>query len=253
VLFGIYDLPISVGFVRPGSAWGGFVERFGELPGMVVIVIALLMLGTRSARTGGALSVARATGLFLLASMATLYATVVLLLGLGVGPAALERLGWFLWIPGLLLVAAAGMLSLRPALPPGSRAHPFALRTFRLALLNFILFVQPAKLLWGRIRFRDLDPTTFAGFTPWFSPQGPTGHFSFPSGHTALGWMLLPLLPLAAERPRFVQVALWLLVLGWGLFVAVGRVRIGAHYASDVLFPTALAFLICMTYRPREM
>ncbi|MHA1742683.1 MAG: phosphatase PAP2 family protein, partial [Candidatus Heimdallarchaeota archaeon] len=33
-------------------------------------------------------------------------------------------------------------------------------------------------------------------------------------------------------------------VFFWGVFVAISRVRIGAHYASDVLFSTGLAFLV---------
>jgi len=243
-LFGIYDLPISVALAEPGSVWARFAERFGELPGLVMIIAALLVLGVASARPGDLRAAGRGLGLVFLATITTLYAVAVLLLGLGVDAGSLAAWSWPLWIFSLLVVSTTGVLLYRRSHPPGVRIRTIARQTLRLALFNVILFVQPAKAIWGRVRFRDLDPVRLAEFTPWFMPQGPTGHHSFPSGHTALGWMLLPLLLFIADRSRSVRIPALLLIMGWGLFVAFARVRIGAHYASDVLFPTALALLL---------
>ena len=41
------------------------------------------------------------------------------------------------------------------------------------------------KNLWGRARYTELSDHG-AGFTPWYLPQGLTGHDSFPSGHAAM-------------------------------------------------------------------
>jgi membrane-associated phospholipid phosphatase len=101
------------------------------------------------------------------------------------------------------------------------------------------LLVYALKTLWGRVRYRDLD-ALHAAFTPWYLPQGHTGHASFPSGHTAMGWLLLPCLLLWPAR----SLAWWVgavLSVGWGCFVGASRIVIGAHYASDVLFSTAFA------------
>ena len=114
-----------------------------------------------------------------------------------------------------------------------------------LAVINVLLFVQGIKILWGRVRFRDLL-SDYSNFTPWFVPQGITGNKSFPSGHAAMGFMLLPLLILLKDReikdPK--RILMTIAILGWGLFGACSRVNIGAHYASDVLFSSVMASVI---------
>ena len=51
--------------------------------------------------------------------------------------------------------------------------------------IAFVLIViNLLKACWGRVRFREME-NDFALFTPWYLPQGFTGHTSFPSGHTA--------------------------------------------------------------------
>ena len=111
--------------------------------------------------------------------------------------------------------------------------------TVRLTVWSWLL-VSLLKLGWGRIRYRDLAPLA-QDFTPWYAPQGWTGHGSFPSGHAASSWLLLPCLllwPKASARYRLTFVACF----SWGAFVCASRVVIGAHYTSDVLFSTAFAF-----------
>ena len=114
-----------------------------------------------------------------------------------------------------------------------------------LAIINPLVLVQIMKLLWGRVRFRDLAPG-FVDFSPWFLPQGITGDQSFPSGHTAIGWMFLPLLIAVKDRKNMdvIKILFYILICGWGLFVGLSRIVIGAHYASDVLFSTMMAAVI---------
>ena len=72
------------------------------------------------------------------------------------------------------------------------------------ALFGYVICIQVVKYFWGRVRFRELD-AAFLQFTPWYLPQGITGSDSFPSGHAAMGWMLLPLLILLANKKQWVK------------------------------------------------
>lgn len=127
----------------------------------------------------------------------------------------------------------------------------FAKVTLGVTLLNVYLFVPLTKHFWGRVRFCNLD-SSFSQYTAWYLPQGPTGHESFASGHAAEGWLLLPIgVVLFSGRSRATQVIITALSIGWGIAVAVSRVRLGAHYASDVLFSSGvgiMAFLLLCQY-----
>ena len=85
----------------------------------------------------------------------------------------------------------------------------------------------------------------YENFTPWFQPRGITGNYSFPSGHTAMGWMLLPILFLIADTKTWKNKLVFGSVLLWGVIVGLSRIVIGAHYASDVLFSTGIS---CITF-----
>ena len=125
-----------------------------------------------------------------------------------------------------------------------SQAMMFAKVTIGVAFLN-ALFVNVTKYVWGRVRFYDLD-ALFSQYTPWYLPQGSNGHRSFMSGDAALGWLLLPIVILFLDRNRATRISITALAIGWGTAVAIGRVRVGAHYASDVLFSTGVAIIACL-------
>ena len=112
------------------------------------------------------------------------------------------------------------------------------------ALFGYVICIQVVKYFWGRVRFRELD-TAFSQFTPWYLPQGITGSDSFPSGHAAMGWMLLALLILLANKKVWVKYSAIVIIFLWGVVLALSRVVIGAHYASDVIFG---AFFIIITF-----
>jgi membrane-associated phospholipid phosphatase len=74
-----------------------------------------------------------------------------------------------------------------------------------------------------------------------------------------MGWMFLPMLIAMKDRKNTDPIRLLtiILVVGWGLFVGLSRIAVGAHYASDVLFSTAAAtsvtiFLYIMIYKKRN-
>jgi len=248
VAFGVWDLPITRWAADPACPWGAFVERWGELPGLLLVVWALLLLAAGRLTAPGGVKDGAVGGLYtLLAMMALTYGGTLVARNLGMRADPLASRTWMVWLGSGLAALAAVTALYRAGGPADRRLLWVARTTFRLALWNWLLFVQPVKLLWGRVRFHDLVAPDFAAFTPWYLPQGITGHTSFPSGHAAMGWMLLPLLLLVSRSSRSIRTLTWVIVLGWGIFVAAARVRYGAHFPSDVLFPTALAAVIMLS------
>jgi len=227
IVFGFTDLEISRAVVDENSAWGIFGRNYGEIPGYALIAIALAtFLGSFNKNL----------------NLQKIPAYISVIFGIFFIIFAEDETdlytGWGLIVPMIFYViitwnkdwknyrTLAGVISL-------------------LAIINPLVFVQIIKLLWGRVRFRDLAPG-FVDYTPWFLPQGITGNQSFPSGHAAMGCMFLPLLIAVKDRKNkdAVKLLVSVLILGWGLFVGLSRIVIGAHYASDVLFSTGFAAII---------
>lgn len=258
------DLPLSQAVVNPESGWGQFGAGYGEVPGYLLALLStgLLIRLTRFSGSGVRIGLQIAGTLVVVALH--VYGSVrvaeevsepyALLIGAGIAAA----------IPAALILVRRESAEL---------LRPMAFAIVLLAVINPVIIVQLLKTLWGRVRFRNLDPQ-FSNFTPWFIPQGITGSRSFPSGHAAMGWMLLPvamLFPLTAYRfrldaagsaalgagTRAASLAIWAVVIVWGVFVAASRVVVGAHYLSDVLFSTGVAFifswLLARGLRSREL
>ena len=232
LVFGFTDLEISKAVVDDGSEWGIFGRDYGEVPGYALIAIALsTFLGSFN------------NNLNLQKIPAYISVIVGVLFIIFAGDETDLYTGWGLIIPMIFYViitwnkdwknyrTLAGIISL-------------------LAIINPLVLVQIMKLLWGRVRFRDLTAPGFVDYTPWFLPQGFTGNQSFPSGHTAMSFMFIPLLiPLRKMyltnlSKQILALILIIVVIGWALFVAASRVIVGAHYASDVLFSTMMAAVI---------
>jgi membrane-associated phospholipid phosphatase len=60
-----------------------------------------------------------------------------------------------------------------------------------------------------------------------------------------MGWMLLALLILLTNKKEWIKNLVFVLIFIWAVVLALSRVVIGAHYASDVLFGS---FFIILTY-----
>ena len=232
VVFGLYDLQISNAIVNFDNILGKIGADFGEAPGYALIVIAITSLFG---------------GLIKNRHKQKIPGYVIIALSLGALIA-----GIILAEKKMIIITADFILTLAIFIPATYKYNykefrQFSLLVILLAIMNPLIFVQITKLLTGRVRFRDLVGTDFSLYTPWYSPPGPSVHnASFPSGHTAMGWMLLPLIVLVKDR-RGRDPIKRLAVFGsitWGFFVAMSRVVIGAHFASDVLFSTATG-IIC--------
>jgi len=230
LIFGFTDLEISIAVVDENSNWGNFGADYGEPPGYALLAIALAtFLG----------------GFFKKLHFQKIPAYISVLVGIlfiifsNDNTDIMTGLG--LIIPIIIYVIITW------------KKDWSAYRTLSgvISLLGIILpllFVQLIKVFWGRVRFRDLSLPGFIEYTPWFIPQGINGNQSFPSGHTAMAWMLLPLLILLRKKQwnSPIRIIGTIVIIGWGIFVGLSRIAIGAHYASDVLFSTGIAMVITL-------
>ena len=224
LVFGFTDLEISKAVVDDSSEWGIFGRDYGEVPGYALIAIALAtFLGSFNDNLK-------------LQKIPAYISVIVGILFIIFGDDETDLYtGWSLIIPMIFYVIVTWNMDWK-------NFRTLAGIISLLAIINPLVLVQLIKFLWGRVRFRDLSPS-FVEYTPWFLPQGFTGNQSFPSGHTAMGWMFLPLLITVKDRKNTnaVKILVYILILGWGLFVGLSRIIVGAHYASDVLFSTGFA------------
>jgi membrane-associated phospholipid phosphatase len=227
LIFGIYDLQISIFAVNEVSVWGHFGADYGEYPGYAFIALGL------SAYIGGYIKNLKAQKIP--AYLAIVYGVIMLFISLFNQDQRRIIEYLIIIVPVIIFIIFNWNTDLK------KYRKISGVITF-LAIINPLLFVQLVKIFWGRVRFRDLA-VGYSNYSPWFIPQGLTGNNSFPSGHTAMSFMFLPLL-IAVEKRGWknpVKILTIILVLGWGFFVALSRIIVGAHYASDVLFSTGVA------------
>lgn len=161
-----------------------------------------------------------------------------------------SAVGWVVYylgeVPSWALVALS-LLSLAahrrgwrwPRLP-----LPLAATVVLLWLIYPTVVTRSLKLLWGRVRFANLDKARLR-YTPFYVPAGPGAGQSFPSGHVASAFLWAPLpLYLAAVRRTWAARLAGLLVLAWGGLVVWGRMLAGDHFLTDGLFSAGAMLLL---------
>jgi membrane-associated phospholipid phosphatase len=227
VVFGFTDLEISRAVVNESSNWGNFGADFGEVPGYALIAISLATF------LGGFIKKLHYQKIP--AYISIFVGIIFIILSDDVTDTST---GYGLIFPVIIYVIITWKKD-------WSTYRTLSGVVSLLTIIHPLIIVQLIKLFWGRFRFRDLS-IGFIEYTPWFFPQGITGNQSFPSGHTAMGWVLLPLLiPLRKwEWKHPIRIIGTAIIIGWGIFVGLSRIVVGAHYASDVLFSTGIAILI---------
>jgi len=236
LIFGFTDLEISIAVVDENSSWGIFGREFGEAPGWGLIAIALsTLIGSYEENI----------------KKQKISAYVISFIGIVIFALGAVRNSSYLMLIGGSMTISLVLFTLSSFKKDWSAYRELSAVIILLFIILPLLFVQLTKVFWGRVRFRDLLPG-FIDYTPWFLPQGITGNQSFPSGHTAMSFMLIPLLiPLRKmyfenHSKKLVALILIFVVTSWALFVAVSRVIVGAHYASDVLFSGGAACIITL-------
>ena len=137
----------------------------------------------------------------------------------------LGKSDWSLGPLGLLLLALAGANGpgLGPRLRGALAAWSELLAYIVLTVAGSGLAVAVLKWLIGRARPLHFDALGAFGFSP---AAGQAGFASFPSGHATTIFALAAALALLAPKFRAMAFAV-------AFWVALSRVAIGAHYASD--------------------
>ena len=241
VVFNKYDLDISIFLTKHGGYFFEFFDDFGELP----IYFGPIIFG----------------GVYFCLSKKNIYkflaALVSFIAYLIASIKVIGNLDYSLNLTRVLFGVVISLVLTLITLYVFSKINKDVLDKIKdLALLGLVVSVvsfgcvQLLKNTWGRVRFRDLSDD-YSEFTSLFTINGLTGHHSFPSGHTNAGTSILLI---ALLVPRFSDKK-WLKYLITGLcFVyiaalAVARIVVRAHYASDVLFGFLVGFTtLCVTY-----
>jgi len=239
--FAFTDLQISISVFNQNSGWANFLQSFGEIPGLLVLysgavifiasynsdsklkyysfTIFVFLTAVYLSRRISITIYNEVTGNYDFATDSKLYIYLIFFV-----------LNWFVY-------TRLNKLNYSITLKTYSKV------SILLGLSGYLFSVRPIKQLWGRVRFKDLD-VLHSNFTEWFIPNGINGNESFPSGHAAMGWMILPLLLLVVNKHKSIKISLLILIIFWGLAVSLSRVVIGSHYASDILFGSYIVIIL---------
>ncbi|MBQ8552065.1 MAG: phosphatase PAP2 family protein [Clostridia bacterium] len=252
-----FDLDISLAVADVSSIYGRALEIAGEPPAILftsfnfaLMMAHFLKKPVRTARDYilAALTLVAAVG----TSVFTVNKSADYLIDYGT---LKESMGVSLTVYALSAIIAAFVITLvmRMKRDTVERYFKTACRCAAVAVATFVI-IWALKLVWGRVRFRQLDGD-LTRFTAWYLPQGFTGFFSFPSGHTANATVILSVtyyLNYLPEKYRKFKPVIMALLGIWIVLVAFSRVRVGAHYLSDVLFGMAITLAIVYFGRPRR-
>ncbi|WP_185696099.1 phosphatase PAP2 family protein [Weissella viridescens] len=96
------------------------------------------------------------------------------------------------------------------------------------------------KQAWGRARPYELMQQG-NHFTAWYTMNGANGHKSFPSGHAMAATLTVVLAWFTTGKWHKLW---WFGGIGFTVIVDLARVRVGAHFLTDVTCSTFLTFAI---------
>ena len=233
-------LQISIILIQFGQL---YFEKYGEIPGLLVVLIGIHIYIV-TLKTSSNVKTIMFTGLLLTTgSLITIYILWALALGISNDILFFSTNKNYFFLTAIIINIVLSLL-FRKKYKFSIKSVLFSRISFKMFFYGYILFVQPLKIFWGRIRFRDLA-ANFSDFSPWYLPQGINGNQSFPSGHASMGFMMLALFVFFADKTFYKRIILKGIVISWALAVCASRVVIGAHFTSDVLFG---AFAIIVAY-----
>jgi membrane-associated phospholipid phosphatase len=239
--FAFTDLQISISIVNQNSGWANFLQDFGEIPGLLVLLCSAHIYLAKYSLEFRFRKITFSIILFFAASFLSGYLVIVIYNGITGSNSVLQEYKIAI-ILVLLILNFLLHIQIRKSKIPNSFVQ-FSKISVLLGVYGYLCLIQPIKLLWGRVRFKDLD-ALYSDFTPWFLPTGINGNHSFPSGHAAMAWMILPFLILVVNKSKSLKVSLHIIIIFWGLAVSLSRVVMGAHYASDVLFGSSIIIIV---------
>lgn len=268
VVAGLWDKQISQLVMDQGSIYGTIFQNYGLIfPAIIVFMASQVFLVAIWRSQNGQFTKGLISGLLLVigfyqirqAVNIALYYTVTsmanLQQGLPIGAAnndgsgQLQLPSWYgpvSWLGSLVLMGLAFYMCQQWL----KEKNQMELRRLVLVAFGGVVAVYAAstmvdtmKNLWGRFRPYEME-ADWSNFTSWFSINGVNGHKSFPSGHSQMGWMAL-YLPLFIAPVKTDKRQKWtIFAILFGTLMAFSRVRIGAHFLSDVTVGSAISILV---------
>ncbi len=237
------DLWISIKLYNPTSVWAIFLEKFGEIPGLIVVLIGAHIYIVTLKASSNIKSIFFNGFLLTANSLITIYIFWAVSIAITNSWIFFNSYQSYFFLTAILLNILISLL-FRKRNNFSKKTILFSRISFKMFFYGYILFVQLIKIFWGRIRFRELAEN-YTNFSPWYLPQGITGNQSFPSGHAAMGFMMLALFVFFADKAFYKRIILKGIIISWAVAVCASRVVIGAHFTSDVLFG---AFAMIISY-----
>ncbi len=250
--FAFSDLQISNAIVNPNAGWAVFLERYGELPGLVIIILGIFLFSQKLSYNSKLKLIFVRAFLVLGETVTLTYFIFVVLQNVTGNQSFFFSFDKFIaalsLVVSILLVFPVKIWKLQIS----DLTHSFSKIVVGMAFFGYFICIQLVKIFWGRIRFRDLD-SVHSNFTNWYIPNGITGHESFPSGHAAMVWMLLPLIILLPKKNKIAKNFTVGVITAWGIAVPLSRLVIGAHYASDVLFGSFIMIISFLVFAEKYL
>ncbi len=256
-VFTFTDLQISQAIFNIESLFGRFFEAFGETPASFISLFSSVILFRYRDKNNKIKNIASIIGFGLLIVLSTLMGGVMSAHYLFEDTTMMMAVGAVI---GIAMLALSIYLS-------GLIDADHVQMAKKVAIVGVLLFFIAAiginiiKPLAGRMRFRNMVGS-YEGFTAWYvfgaekvtnilGPSASEAYKSFPSGHTANSAVILwvTLLPLMFAKLDTTETRrnLKIFAFVWIILVAVSRIVMGAHFATDVTFGgafTIIAFLI---------
>lgn len=242
-LFESSDLWISINLYNPNAYWAIFLEKFGELPGLLVILTGIHIYIVTLKASSNIKTILFTGFLLTTASLLLVYISWLLSYAFTNDWIFFNGNRNYIFLASIILNILISVL-FRKRYKFSKKAVLFSRLSFKMFLYGNLIFVTLLKIFWGRVRFRDLAEG-YSNFTTWYIPNGITGNQSFPSGHAAMAFMMLALFVFVSDKSYLKRIIFKSLILIWAIVVCLSRVIIGAHFASDVLFGS---FIMIISY-----
>lgn len=237
------DLLISINLYDPAAAWAIFLEKYGEIPGLLIVLIGIHIYIVTLKASSNIKTVLFNGFLLTTGSLISIYIIWLLSLAFSDSTMLFNANRNYFFLTAIVLNILISLL-FRKRYKFSKKSILFSRISFKMFFYGNIIFVFFIKIFWGRIRFRDLAED-YSNFTAWYVPNGITGNQSFPSGHAAMGFMMMALFVFVIDKSIYKRLFVKGLILSWAIAVALSRVVIGAHFTSDVLFGS---FIMIISY-----
>lgn len=237
------DLWISINLYNPDAAWAILLQKYGEIPGLIVVLIGVHIYIVTLKVSSNIKTILFTGFLLTTGSLITIYILAAISLALNDSWEYFNSNRNYFFLAAILINILISLL-FRKRYKFSKKSILFSRISFRTFFYGYLLIATPLKIFWGRIRFRDLAEN-YSNFSAWYVPNGITGNQSFPSGHASMSFIMIVLFVLFMDQAFYKRIILKGLIISWGLAVCISRVFIGAHFTSDVLFG---AMIIIVTY-----